>query len=119
MRYILLIHIDEKAMEDKLPEEMAPVMDAWFKYTDALQSSGTWLAGEALQPTSTATTVRVQRDRTLTTDGPYAETKEQLGGFYMIDAENLDQAIEWAAKMPHMAGGGAVEVRPIMELESH
>jgi len=70
------------------------------------------LAGEALQPTATATTVRVQRDKTITTDGPYAEVKEQLGGFYMIEAENLDQAIEWAAKMPHMAGGGAVEVRP-------
>ena len=119
MRYLLLIQIDEKGTEDKSPEEMAPVMDAWYKYTDDLQKSGAWLAGEALQPTATATTVRVQRDRTLTTDGPYAEVKEQLGGFYMIEAENLDQAIEWAAKMPHMAGGGAVEVRPIMEFPDH
>ena len=115
MRYILLIHIDEKAMEDMSPEDMAPVMDAWYQYTDDLQKSGTWLAGDALQPTSTATTVRVRQGKTLVTDGPYAETKEQLGGFYIIDAENLDNAMEWAAKMPHMAGGGAVEVRPVME----
>jgi hypothetical protein len=119
LRYTLLIHLDERAMEGKSPEEMAPVLDAWYQYTSALQSSKTWLAGEALQPTSTATTVRVQGDRTIVTDGPYAETKEQLGGFYMIEAENLDQAIEWAAKMPHMAGGGAVEVRPVMEVPDH
>ncbi len=119
VRYILLIHLDERAMEDKSPEEMAPVMDAWYQYGNALQSSKTRLAGEALQPTSAATTVRVQGDRTIVTDGPYAETKEQLGGFYMIDVENLDQAIEWAAKMPHMAGGGAVEVRPVMEFPDH
>jgi len=119
VRYTLLIHLDERAMEGKPPEEMAPVLDAWYQYTSALQSSKTWLAGEALQPTSAATTVRVQGDRTIVTDGPYAETKEQLGGFYMIEAENLDQAIEWAAKMPHMAGGGAVEVRPVMEFPDH
>ena len=115
MRYILLIQIDEKAMEGKSQEEMGPIMDAWYQYTDDLQKSGAWLAGDALQPSATATTVRVQQDRTLTTDGPYAEVKEQLGGFYMINADNLDKAIEWAAKMPHMAGGGAVEVRPVME----
>ncbi len=119
MRYLLLIQIDEKGMEGKSPEELGPVMDAWNKYTDDLQKSGAFLAGEALQPTATATTVRVQRDKTLTTDGPYAEVKEQLGGFFMIDSENLDQAIEWAAKMPHMFEGGAVEVRPIMEFPDH
>ena len=80
MRYILLIQIDEKVMEDMSPEDMAPVMDAWYKYTDDLQKSGVWLAGEALQPTTTATTVRVQQDKTITTDGPYAEVKEQWGG---------------------------------------
>ena len=80
MRYVLLIQIDEKGMEGKSPEEMAPVLDAWHKYTDDLQKSGKLLAGEALQPTATATTVRVQRDKTITTDGPYAEVKEQLGG---------------------------------------
>ena len=115
MKYILLIQNDEKAMESKSPEEMGPIMDAWYKYTDDMQKSGAWLAGDALQPSATATTVRVKQDRTLTTDGPYAEVKEQLGGFYMINAENLDQAIEWAAKKPHMAGGGAVEIRPVME----
>ena len=76
------------------------------------------LGGGALQPTSTATAVRATESRTLTSDGPFAETKEQLGGYYVIEANDLDEAIEWAAKMPHIAGGGTVEVRPIMEFEN-
>jgi len=118
MRYILLIYDDEKAMAAKSQAEMAAQLDAWFKYTQALQQSGKMLGGEALKPTPTATTVRVREGRTLTTDGPFAETKEQLGGYYMINAEDIDEAIEWAAKMPHTARGGAVEVRPVMEFES-
>jgi len=74
--------------------------------------------GEALQPVSTATTVRATESRTLTSDGPFAETKEQLGGYFVIDASDLDEAIEWAAKMPHIAGGGSVEVRPIVEFDN-
>ena len=115
MKYVLLIQMDEKAKEGVSQEQMAPILDAWYQYTDDMQKSGVWLGGDALQPSVTATTVRVQGDKTLTTDGPYAEVKEQLGGFYMINAENLDQTIKWAAKMPHMAGDGAVEVRPVME----
>ncbi|MBI2867126.1 MAG: hypothetical protein HYX97_02175 [Chloroflexi bacterium] len=78
MRYMLLIYDNERAMEGKSQEQMAARMDAWFRYTDALEKSGKMLGGEALQPTSSATTVRLERDRTLTTDGPFAETKEQL-----------------------------------------
>ena len=119
MKYVLLIQMDEKAMEGVSPEDMGPILDAWYKYTNDMQKSGVWIDGNALQPSATATTVRVQRDKVLTTDGPYAAVKEQLGGYYMINAENLDHAIEWAAKMPHMAGGGAVEVRPVMVFPDH
>ena len=118
MRYLLLIYNNERAIEGIPQEQMAAELDKWYGYTDALQKSGAWLGGEALQPTSTATTVRVEREKTLTIDGPFAETKEQLGGFYMIEASDLDVAVEWAAKMPHMTQGGTVEVRPIMEFPS-
>ena len=89
-------------------------MEAYGKYAEELQGAGAMLAGEALQPTTTATTVQVRNGRTLTTDGPFAETKEQLGGFFMIEAKDLDEAIAWAAKIPS-ATSGSIEVRPIME----
>jgi hypothetical protein len=117
MRYLMLIYDDEKAMAGKSQEEMGAIMGSWFEYTDTLRKSGKMLGGEALQPTSTATTVRVKDGKSLTTDGPFAETKEQLGGFYMIEAKDLDEAIDWAARMPHL-GGGSVEVRPIMEFDN-
>lgn len=119
MRYLLLIYQEEKTMAGKSQDEMATMLDAWFKYTDALQKTKKMLGGEALQPTSTATTVRVKRGKALTMDGPFAETKEQLGGFYIFDAKDLDEALEWAAKMPHLPVGGSVEVRPIMEFNNH
>ena len=119
MRYILLIHTDEQAAATQIysdPAKAQAYRDEWMSYTGDLQSSGLMTAGDALQPTSTATTVRVNGGKPIVSDGPYAETKEALGGFYIIDAPNLDEAIAWASKMPHMAGGGAVEVRPIMEM---
>jgi hypothetical protein len=115
MRYLALIYTDEQADATMTQEEQGANMAAWFSFTEDLSQSGKMRAGEALQPTLTATTVRLGNGGTLVTDGPYAETKEQLGGFYIIDAENLDDAIAWAAKMPHMSRGGSVEVRPIME----
>ena len=118
MRYILLIYDDEKAMEGKSQEEMGVRLGAWLQYTEEFQKSGKMLGGEALQPTSTATTVRATESKNLISDGPFAETKEQLGGYYVIEANDLDEAIEWAAKMPHIPGGGTVEVRPIMEFEN-
>ena len=116
MRYLLLIYDDEKAFTTKSQEEIGAVMGAYEKYTEDLRQTAKLEAGEALQPTMTATTVRVKNGETLTTDGPFAETKEQLGGFYMIKANDLDEAIEWAAKIPS-AEYGSIEVRPIMEFD--
>ena len=111
MRYMLLIYDNEQAMMGKSPEEMSTIMDAWFKITDDLQKSGKMLAGDALQPTATATTVRANDSGRVTFDGPFAETKEQLGGYYILEADDLDEAIEWAGKLPHVPSGGSVEVR--------
>ena len=118
MRYLLLIYGNEQAAADQSPEAQAAEMDAWWKYTSDLQQSGRHLAGEALQPIATATTVRLANGRPLVADGPFAETKEQLGGYYLIDAPNLDEAIAWASKMPNLPGGGSVEIRPIMEFDT-
>ena len=118
MRYLCLIYNDEKAHANMSEQEMGAMMEAYGKYTEDLERAGAMLGGEALQPTETATTVQVRDGRTLTTDGPFAETKEQLGGFYMIEAKDLDEAIAWAAKIPS-AADGSVEVRPIMEFGDH
>ncbi len=118
MRYLLLIYGNEQTAAAKSAEAQAAEMDAWWKYTADLQQSGQYLAGEALQPIATATTVRLANGRALVADGPFAETKEQLGGYYLIDVPNLDAAIAWAGKMPNLPDGGSVEIRPIMEFES-
>ena len=112
-RYMLLIYGPAEGGPSQ--EELAAEMPRWFSYTEELQRSGLMLAGEALQGAETATTVRVRDGETLITDGPFAETKELLGGFYMLDAPDLETAQEWAAKMPNIAYG-SVEVRPIMEI---
>jgi hypothetical protein len=98
------------------PEEMQADMPKWFEYTNALRESGTMVAGDALEPTETATTVRVRDGETLLIDGPFAETKELLGGYYIVDVPDLDAALAWAAKMPNIAYG-SVEVRPVMVFE--
>jgi hypothetical protein len=112
MRYLLLIYSPESIMGNMNESEQGAYMDQWFAYTADLQAAGKMLAGEALQPVATATTVR----GSIVSDGPFAETKEALGGFYMIEADSVDDALVWAKKMPSVAKGGAVEVRPIMEL---
>jgi hypothetical protein len=114
MRYLLLIYSNEAAGAQASPAEQEAVMEAYWAFTNEVNEAGVNLGGEALQPTSTATTVRVRDGKTLTTDGPFAETKEQLGGYYIVKADNLDEAIAWAAKIPG-AQIGSVEVRPIME----
>lgn len=116
MRYLLLIYDDETKDVNATPAEMEAMMGEYWAFTKEVNEAGVNLASEALQPTSTATTVRVRDGKCLTTDGPFAETKEQLGGFYMVEAANLDEAIAWAAKIPG-AKAGCVEVRPIMEFE--
>jgi hypothetical protein len=113
MRYILLINTDETAEAARSTEENEAIMSVYYAFTQELRESGALVDGDELQPTSTATTVRVRDGKTLTTDGPYAETKEQLGGYYIIEAADLDEAIAWAAKIPG-AQHGAIEIRPIV-----
>jgi hypothetical protein len=121
MRYLLLIYGDEKAWDDAVPDAMGQMMQEYDGFTKWLSASGALVAAEALEPTNQATTVRVRDDQTMTTDGPFAETKEQLGGFYLIEAANLDDAIEAAARIPG-AKVGSIEIRPIVVFpgdESH
>ena len=113
MQYMLLIYGDESTWQTRSDEERGQVLQAYGAYTQELQQASAMVAGDALQPTQTATTVRVQDGETLTTDGPFAETKEQLGGYYLIEADSLDEAIEWAAKIP-AASHGSIEVRPVV-----
>ena len=113
MRYLLLIYTAE-ASEPPPPDVRDSEMKAYGAFTEDIRKRGLMQAGEALEPTTTATTVRVQDGRIVTTDGPYAETKEALGGFYLVDARDLDEAIELAARIP-AAKHGAIEVRPIWE----
>ena len=94
---------------------MKAMMDTWYKYTEEIGKATNLLGGEALQPTATAKTLRQASGDTITTDGPFAETKEQLGGFYLIDVADEKTAMEWAAKMPNLPFGGSVEVRPIQQ----
>jgi hypothetical protein len=115
MRYLLLIYGNEQAQAGMGEAEGAAQNQAYNDFTKDIVDRGLMQGGEALQPTSTATTVRVRNDETLSTDGPYAETKEQLGGFYLVDCKDLDEAIETAAKIPG-ARDGSIEVRPVMEL---
>ena len=117
MRYAILIYDENSASpspEPPDPSVFGEVMGAYNAYNDLLRGRGAYLAGEALQPVTTATTVRVKDGETMTTDGPFAETKEALGGFYLVEAKDLDEALEFAAACPG-ARFGSVEVRPVWE----
>jgi len=114
MQYALLIYSDPAAGPQS-EEEMMAEMPQWFAFTEELSQAKVNLGGEALQMPDTATTVRVRDGERITTDGPFAETKEILGGFYIIDAPDLDAALAWAEKIPS-APYGSVEVRPVMEI---
>jgi hypothetical protein len=114
MKYLCLIYENEKGWEQMPKEQADAVMGEYFAFTDGIRRSGQYVAGDALHPTHTATTVRVRDGKTLTTDGPFAETKEQLGGYYLIDAKNLDEAIQVASKIPS-ARWGSIEIRPVVD----
>lgn len=115
MRYLLLIYNNEQEY-DAMPEAAREAdFQQYFTFDGELTAAGAKLGGEPLLPTSTATTVRLRDGKNLTTHGPFAETKEQLTGYYLIEAENLDQAIAWAVKLP-TAKYGSIEIRPIMEI---
>lgn len=117
MKYLLMIYTSEQEDAQRTPEQNEANMGAYYTFTNEVQEAGVMVAGEALHPTNTATTVRVRNGQTTSTDGPFAETKEQLGGYYLLDCENLDEAIKWAAKIPG-AKDGSIEIRPIMEFEN-
>ncbi len=114
MNYMLLIYGNENRQQSEA-EGMAE-MTAYNAFTEEVRAKGILVSGDALHPTSTATTVRVRDGKRLNTDGPFAETKEQLGGFYILNCKDLDEAISYAAKIPG-ASNGSVEVRPIVVWE--
>jgi len=113
MRYMLLIYSPPGDWSSVPVEEQQRIMQAYGTYTEELRASGKMVAGDALQPTATATSIRVRDGETMTTDGPFAETKEVLGGYYLIDVDTLDEALDWAAKIPG-AQWGTIEVRPVV-----
>jgi hypothetical protein len=110
--YLLALYDNEKSDDNKSEADMAALMGEYQAFTESIKASGNYIGGEALHPTSTASTVRVRDGKRATTDGPFAETKEQLGGYYIIDVPSVDEAVKWAAKIPS-ANGGAVEIRPL------
>ena len=116
MRYLCIIYDEEKKLNAMSKADADTFMSEYFTFTEAIKQSGHHLAGEALQPVQTATTARVRAGKVSTTDGPFAETKEQLGGFYMINAKDLNDAIQVAARIPS-ARTGSIEVRPIVEFD--
>ena len=115
MRYLLLICTDESADAAMSPEEGEAQMAEYMKFGEEMGARGVLQGGERLRPTTDATTVRVRDGEVLTSDGPFAETKEQIGGFYLVDCKDLDEAIEVASKIPG-ARYGSIEVRPIWEM---
>ena len=115
MQYLLMIYGNEAGMLAASKEMITQMSGAYGAYTEAMQKAGVLRGGERLRPTSDATTVRVKDGKTQVLDGPYAETKEQLGGYYMIDVPDLDAALSWAARCPTV-GHGIVEVRPTMSV---
>jgi hypothetical protein len=115
MKYLLTFIVEERAMENASPEQMQESLERWAAFDDEAVSRGAMIACEPLEPGSMATTLHIREngDR-IVTDGPFAESKEQLGGFALLDCENLDEALEWARKVPMQAG--SIEVRPVMDL---
>jgi hypothetical protein len=115
MQYLLLIYADEKSSQKMTESERGAMFKQYGDFTQAIVKSGNFRAGDALQPTTTATTVRLRDGKTLTTDGPFAETKEQLGGYYVVEAKDLDEATGIASRIPG-ARHGSIEVRPIIPM---
>ena len=116
MKYLCLIYDEEKKMGAMPKSEADAFMGEYFAFTEGIRKSGHYINGNALQPVRSATTVRVRNGKVSTTDGPFAETTEQFGGYYLIDARDLNDALQVAAKIPS-ARAGSIEVRPIMEFE--
>ena len=116
MQYMCLIYDAESTWNAMSEEERNTVFGEYMAFTESIRSSGNYVSGDALQPTGTATTVRIRNGETLVTDGPFAETKEQLGGYYLIEAKDVDEALKIAERIPS-ARYGSIEVRPVMVFE--
>ncbi len=115
MHYLLLIYGSEKAWAEMPKDKLTAMYGEYFAFTEDLKQKGSYIGGNPLQPTSTATTVRVRDGKRSVTDGPFAETKEQLGGYYLVEAKDLDEATEIASRIPG-ARVGSIEVRPIQSI---
>jgi hypothetical protein len=115
MKYLCLIYSEEKRIAAMPRSELEPVVNEYMALTESLRNSGHLIAAERLQPTHAATTIRSRNGKVSTTDGPFAETKEQLGGFYLINARDLNEAIQVASRIPGTRVG-SIEVRPIWEM---
>ena len=119
MKYMLLIYNSEKDWEAMTEADRNAAFGEYMKFTQDIKASKHWIAGDALQPVHTATTVRVRGGKTQTTDGPFAETRETLGGFYIVEAKDLDEATKIAARIPDARiGNGSVEIRPVMNFDN-
>jgi len=117
MKYMLSIFVDESIFAERTPEQTQEGMKRWDAYTSEAIDAGVHLGGEGLAPSDTATTVRFEPGgEQIVSDGPFAETKEQLGGYYLLDCKDLDDALAWAKRLP--MPGGSVEVRPVMDYEA-
>ena len=114
MKYVLLIYGKEDAVASMTPEETGAYFEGWGKFEGEVQGKGIKTGSEPLQSVSTATTVRIREGKALVTDGPFAETKEQLAGFYVLECDNLDEAIAYAKNMPDV-NYGAIEIRPVYD----
>ena len=115
MQYLLLIYSEEGSEANRSPEETDALWQKYFEFNAKTREAGVFLGGNALQSTTTATTLRMEGDKPMSIDGPFAETKEALGGFYMLDCKDLDEALDWAKQCPALAHG-AIEVRPVMDV---
>jgi hypothetical protein len=117
MRYMLLMYRDEKRWEAMSEEQRSAIRQQAVEFSDSFRTRGVYLGGAPLQPTSSATTVRLKNGKTLATDGPFAETKEQLGGYTILEVKDLDEAISFATRNPLvLVGGHSIEIRPIREM---
>jgi hypothetical protein len=117
-QYMLLIYDDESVWRAMSEEERSSIIGEYFAYTEELKQAGVYVAGDALQPVSTAKSLRLREGERLTTDGPFAETKEALGGYYLVDVASDEEALDWAAKIPS-ARLGTIEVRPLVVFPEH
>ncbi len=117
MKFLAIIYNDESTYADATPEDIGRIFAAHGAFGEASREAGVFGGGDGLQPSATATVVRVRDGERLLTDGPFAETKEQIGGYYVLECKDLDEALEWAAKIPE-AEYGAIEVRPVMDYEA-